>query len=315
MTIGREERSLLFVLAHGVGEHELAALRTALGPDDIAPAAGMQVPDHAVDVLLRSLDASTTLRDLGVVVDRSNLVLRPRGRDDGTAALAIERRPTGPAAVTLFASTDVLTRAARGGPSAALEAARDLGALLARLRGRLRRGDPTETWFVGLGSPEAVRTTFDLETAWQERIVAGLAEETSLRLADGVAFVAAANRRAMELAFSRMRRPPFATHGTPIETGPAQFVLRARPGVAFGRERVAARAVHAADAAAVFAAPCGDSVRARGSSFDELLARFWMRAATLHAECADEVSMPVRGEPGTVATPTANVDAGTVTRT
>ncbi len=312
MSTGPETRSLLLVLAHGVGDHELAALRATLGAAALAPTAAMRVPDHPVDALLRSLDATASLRDLGVGVDRSSLVLRPRGRDDATAAEVIGRRATGPAAVTLFASTDVLARAMLGGATAARDAARDLGTLFARLCERLRRGDPTETWFVGLGSPEPVHTTFDVEAAWRARIVAQLADETSLRVTDGVAFVAATNRRAMELAIARMHRAPFAACGTPVETGPAQFVFRARPGIAFGRERLAARAPHAADAKAVFAAPCGDSVRARGLSFDELVARFWMRAASLRADIDAEPGVRKHVETANDEVRGANVDADAV---
>lgn len=277
-------RPLLFVFAHGIGAHEFDAIGGAQDDDALAPPAAIELPEHPVATVLRRLDAAAELRDLGITVDRRSLVLRPQGRSDASAIEALAHRVKGPAAVTLFESFDVLAHAAIGGLPAARRQAAQLAAAVARLRDLLRRGDRPETWFVGLGSPHAVHTTFDFARAWHERIVPPLADEVRLGLSAGSATITAANVRSLDLVAALLRRSPFAAHATAAAAGGCRLHCRARQGVAFGRHRVAARAPEAHEANAVFAAPVGDSVRNRGIPFDELIGRFWMRAATQHGD-------------------------------
>lgn len=292
MTTVPPRRPLLLVLAHGIGEDEFDAVRAALTDEPLAPPAPIGLPGHPVSAVLHRLDATAELRELGVTVDRRALVLRPSGRTDATAVEALASRPMGPAAVTLFESVDVLAQAAIGGRPAARRQAAQFGAAIARLRDLLRRGDRPETWLVGLGSPHAVHTTFDFARAWHERIVPPLAREVRVDVFAGSAMVTATNVRALEFVAAVLQRSPFAAHTTAVPADGCRLCCRARDGVAFGRQRVAARAPAAHEANAVFAAPVGDSVRARGIPFDELIGRFWMRAATLHGEVAAPAAVP-----------------------
>ncbi|MBL9077170.1 MAG: hypothetical protein JNL08_06695 [Planctomycetes bacterium] len=303
MTTAPNPRPLLCVLAHGIGPRELAAVQagaaTAFG---VQPSAALALPAQPVAALLGDLDAVRYLEDLGVAVDRSCLVLRPAGRTDPTAAGVLARRATGPADVTLFEATDVLAQAAVGGPVAAHAAAVRLGELLARLAAILRRGDAPELWCVGLGAPVAVATTFDVAAAWRRRALPPVGDDLALRVTPGLTTVTAANQRALDLAAHWLQAPPFAAHGTVAADRAGSLQFAARSGVAFGRARFTARAPLPAEAHGVVWAPLGDLARRRDLAFADVIARFWLRAAALHADLDDALAL----EPTAAA---ANVEA------
>ena len=272
---------LLLVVAHGVGARELTEIdATAL---DLPRAAPVELPSDPVRTLAFECDASDALADLGVAVDRRSLLLRPRGRTDATAIERLAERPTGPAPVTVFESTGVLDAAVVGGIRAAAAAARQLGDTLAAARSRLRRGDPPEVWFVGLGSAAPVGAMFDFAAAWRRRVAAPLARDLRVEMAAGAVRIAGANHRALQLAASVLACAPFDRHGEATAPSRGEVVFRARAGTAFGERPVAARATNTRTSTGVFAAPVGDTARRGGLAFAELLARFWMRAALLLA--------------------------------
>lgn len=283
MTANPAPRPLLLVLAHGVGEAELVAMRATADACNLAAPAAIALPPHPIQVLLQDHDAARELHDLGVAVDRQSLVVRPSGRTDASAIERIARRATGPAPVTLFEATSVLQQAVAGGPTAALDAARQLGSQLVHLARVLRRGDLPEVWFVGLGAAAPVRTTFDLAAAWQAHVLPPRAHDLMLHVRPGVATITGSNQRALDLVAAQLRGAPFADFGKVEATSTTgQLALRAHAGVAFGRHGMAARAAHPDEARGVFAAPIGATMQQRGIGFAELLARFWMRAAALH---------------------------------
>lgn len=302
---------LLLVLAHGVGARELDRARAAAGLGEMPPVP-VQLPARPVAALLGELGATDELTGLGVAVDRSCLVLRPAGRDDATAAAELARRATGPADVTLFEARDVLAQARTGGATAAAAAAARLGDLLVELARVLRRGDAPETWIVGLGAAVAVRTTFDLASAWSERVVPVLGDRTALRVSDRAAFVATANYRAREILVHRLAEPPFAAHGAvaPGEHGELRF--EAGPSVAFGRAPIAARGPLPHEAGGFVQAPLGDLARRSALAFADVMVRFWSRAALLHADLGDGADIDTGRVGSDVrvadAAPTAAVD-------
>lgn len=305
MTPRPAPRPLLLVLAHGVGPAELAALGPLVAGPDPLPVA---LPDQPIAAVLGDFAATRELTDLGVAVDRSCLVLRPAGRSDATAAETLARRPTGPADVTLFEATDVLAQAMAGGRAAATAAATRLGDLLQRLAAILRHGELPELWFVGLGAPITTATTFDMAAAWRRHVLPPLGDELTLRVGPASATVRGANQRALDRAAELLRQAPFAAHGelAPCATGTLRVV--ARTGVAFGARRLAARPPLPHEAEGVVLAPLGDLARREGRTLADVLARFWLRAATLHGDRTDAVAPEPVAQPAgldDVAAPTA----------
>ena len=280
-------RPLLLVLAHGVGPAELAALGPMAAGVEPLPAA---LPDRPIAAVLGEFDATRELTDLGVAVDRSAVVLRPAGRSDATAAEVLAGRPAGPADVTLFEARDVLAAAMVGGRAAAAAAATWLGDLLQRLATILRRGDPPELWFVGLGAPIATATTFDLAAAWRRHVLPPLGDDLTLRVGPASAIVRGANQRALDRAAGLLQQTPFARHVTLTPCATGTLHLEARRGVAFGAERLAARPPLPHEVEGVVWAPLGDLARRKGLTFADVLARFWLRAATLHGEVDEGVA-------------------------
>jgi len=278
-------RPLLLVVAHGVGEPELASLDAA--SLDLPAPAPLPLPPDPVAVLRHAGDATESLHDLGVAVDRTALLLRPAGRTDATVVARLGERATGPAPVTLLEFAGVLEAAAIGGAAAARRATTQLQDLLVTCRERLRRGDAPETWLVGLGSPTPVGTTFDFLRTWRERAVARLENELSVRVRAGVVTIDAANCRALDLAAAHLARPPFAALGTPILAGPGRLRFHANHGVAFGERRLAARAPNHRATTGIVAAPASRSRVAGDDPFATLLARFWLRAAELQPSEVD----------------------------
>ena len=234
-------RPLLLVLAHGVGERELATVRDAAGWRTDLGHASLALPGNPVRDCLHELDATADLRNLGIDVDRSSLLLRPAGRTDETAMQALAGRALGPAPVTLFEATSVLAQAIAGGTHAALVAAAELGTMLTRLGTRVRRGDLPEVWLIGLGSAAAVHTTFDLDAAWQQHVLAPLADDLALRLLPGLATILGDNQRALDLAAHTLGNAPFARHGHLLPRRPGRLRFAAGAGIAFGKRRTCAR--------------------------------------------------------------------------
>jgi hypothetical protein len=288
VTSGDAARPLLLVLAHGIGATELARLRGS-GFGGAMPAAAVRLPDLPVQEVLTA-GAAHELQDLGVAVDRCCLTLRPAARTDATAVEMLAQRATGPAEVTLFEARDILAQAMLGGPVAAAAAAEQFAALVERLGAVLRRGDAPELWFVGLGSPVAVHTTFDLAAAWQQHVLPPLADDLTLRTTPGEATVRADNQRALDLAAHALQRAPFASRGRVRSIGNSQLQFVADPGIAFAPHRLAARAPLPHEANGVACAPLGDLARAPELDLAQVLARFWMRAAALHADVADAIT-------------------------
>jgi len=288
VTAPQQPPRLLLVLAHGVGERELAPLRAGAAWSGTMPTAPLQLPEHPVAAVLDDFDAARQLHDLGVAVDRSSLVLRPAGRTDATAILGAAQRATGPADVTLFEARDVLQQAMVGGPVALAAAAQQLGALLDTLGAVLRRVDAPEVWLIGLGSPVGVRTTFDLAAAWREHVLPPLANELTLHHMPGSATVRADNQRALDLAANTLRRAPFAQNGRVQAIANGQLHFTAAPHVAFAARPLAARAPLPHEANGIACAPLGDLVRMPDLDLAQLMARFWTRAAALHVELTDD---------------------------
>jgi len=308
VTARAADRPLLLVLAHGIGARELDHVRGDSAWGGTLPTAPLRLPEQPLQVALDG-GAAAELRDLGIAVDRSSVVLRPAGRSDATAVETIARRATGPAEVTLFAANDVLAQAAVGGAVAAAAAAERLGALLDHLGVLLRRGDAPEVWFVGLGSPVTVSTTFDLAAAWRHHVLAPLAHDLTLHGGPGAATVRADNQRALDLAVDRLRRAPFARHGRARQIGNGQLQFAAAPGVAFGPRRIAARAPLPHEANGIACAPLGDLARAPDLDLAQLMARFWLRAAARHVEVDDTdlaARVAVAAPAGPPAAPTAD---------
>jgi hypothetical protein len=288
VTAPHQPERLLLVLADGIGERELLQVRTGATWSGTMPTAPLRLPGDPVAAVLGGLGAAHELHDLGVAVDRSSLVLRPAGRTDATAIAGVARRTTGPADVTVFAARDALPQAMVGGPVAVAAAAQQLGALLDHLGTVLRRGDAPEVWFVGLGSPVAVHRTFDLAAAWRGHVLPPLAHELTLHHTPGSATVHADNQRALDLAANTLRRAPFARHGRVQAVANGQLHFTAAPHVAFGPRPLAARAPLPHEANGIACAPLGDLVRKADLHLADVMARFWLRAATLHVEPTDD---------------------------
>lgn len=273
------------MFAHGVGASELSRLQEAVGTlagTAATPLAGTAELTTGLGAGLGHLDATEHLRDLGVEVDRSALTLRPSHRSDPTAIERLARRATGPAPVTLFAANDVLALAETDGARGLQVAMAQLACNLERLTAVLRRGELPETWLVGLGSPVAVRTTFDFASAWRQRIVPPLARDLALHLATGHARIVADNMQALVVLARELQKPPFAAHGRLVRaaTGTLRFV--AHPGIAFAAQRLHARAPRPDEAAPVAALPLAHHSEP-ALDLGGVLARFWMRAVALHA--------------------------------
>ncbi len=142
-------------------------------------------------------------------------------------------------------------------------------------------------WFVGLGSPVAVRTTFDFVTAWRRRVLAPLSHDLTPIVSAGMVIVRADNQRALDLATAALHEPPFARHGRLRQIGNGRLQFTAAPGVAFAPHPVAARAPLPHEANGIACAPLGDLARAPDLDLAQLMARFWLRAAALHVVVAE----------------------------
>ncbi|MEO6597100.1 MAG: hypothetical protein ABIP94_20335 [Planctomycetota bacterium] len=281
MTRPEPARPLLLLLAHGVGARELPPLQGSarLGQIEVP----VSMPPSPAHTLLRAFDATAALRNMGIEVDRSCLTLRPRGRTDETAIEILTRRATGPARVTVFEATGVLTQAIVGGANAALAAAARLALQLERLATNLRAFDLPEVWFVGLGSACAVHTSFDFDAAWRPRVTAPLANELTLRCTPGVATIFGKNQRALDIATHLLAQTPFTRHGRLLPSASGRLRFAALGGVAFTDRRVLARAPREDEARALAVLPRAPRTTENELDLAGLLARFWMRAVELHA--------------------------------
>lgn len=307
-------RPLLCVFAHGVGAAELARLQADLPALAAAPATPLAgAIDLAADGL-GPLDATDRLRDAGVAVDRSAVVLRPAHRSDRTAIDLLAQRPTGPAPVTLFAAGDLPLLAAREGVRGLRVGLAQLGDDLRRLGLVLRRGEAPELWLIGLGSLVPVRASFDFAAAFGRHLPPPLGRDLQLHVAAGAARVVAANRRALVLAARALARPPFAAHVAVGAGAAGTLRCLARPGVAFGRRPVVARTARSDEAAPVAALPVPHHA-SEPLDVAGVMARFWLRAAALHAPTVAPLPQPApdravaSGELPITAAPAATADA------
>jgi len=286
-------RPLLLVLAHGLRAADLGGL-TAAEPATTTPVELTGLPLEPERFVLGGGDASGALWDLGIAVDRSNLTLRPRGRDDRTALENLRRRPTGPAPVTLISTTVARDIALGGGDPG--RAVAEVDAFVAAVRDALRAGDRPEVWLVACGAVETAMVTFDFAGHYERRFAWPWRQELRATVTSEQVTIRAANHRALAHAAAQLQQPPFRGHGT--LSAPTADTLRfaACPGVAFGRHRLAARPSLATTGAALVP-DTGETLPAT-LPFAELLVRFWLRAEALHAP-ADA------GEPRRAATTAA----------
>lgn len=292
--------NLLFVLAHGVGRASFTALRAAIGcrPHEL-PLAAPAGREDAIGLLAGAADATPQLRDLGVEVDRSSVVLRPAASCDAAVVSALAARARAPAPVTVLELRSVLDTAVTAGEGAARRAVAELAELVAAAADALTRaGGPTETWLVGLGEPVPVARTFDFAGAWRRSAAAPLGRELSVAVGLDRAHLRAATASARDLAVDVLRRPPFRGAGVVADGWDGPRFL-AEPGVAFGSRRVLARPPHPHEAAPVALLP--RAPRAADAELDlrGLIARFWMRAAAHAARTAPE-PQPAAPAPATV---------------
>jgi len=273
---------LLLAFAEGVGPDALTALRLHGEPAGSVVVPLADVPANPIACLLGPFDAVVELRDLGVAVDRSSVLFRAANMPDAAVIAALSGRVTGPADVTVLAFSSVLDAARAGGNAAVPRARIELGALLEAAGDRLRSGERPELWLVGLGDPQPVHTTFDVERHFVARVPAPLSQQLQLLVGEAAATVIGENQRALDLARELLGKPPFRGCGTTVLPRPGALQFVASAGFAFGSTRVAGRAAHRNEATAAVLLPAAARTAARSIDFRGLLARFWMRAATLH---------------------------------
>ena len=241
---------LLLAFAEGVGAASLTALRLHGCPAGAVLLPLTDVPDDPAACLLGPGDASAELRDLGVPLDRSSLLFRSTNRSDDAAVAALSCRATGQAPVSVLELESVLVAARAGGLAAVPKGLTRLSTLLEAAADRLRSGDRPEIWLVGFGDVHAVHTMFDVAHHWHRRIAAPLGQQLRLRVTGEAATVIASNQRALDHARELFTSAPFVAHGAVTTVRPDTLRFAAGTGIAFGAQRVGARAAHRTEAAA-----------------------------------------------------------------
>ena len=276
--VSTASRPLVLVLAHGLRARDLAGL-SCIESAAATPLAVTEVPDDPEQFLAGEGDASATLFDLGVAVDRSSLTLRPRGRTDAMVLETLRHRPTGPAPVTLLSTRAALDQALGGGDLR--HAVAEVDAFVQQARTILRAGDLPEVWLCACDAAQTARVTFDFaghyERAfgwpWRQSLHASVRAERAVVRAD--------DQRALEHAAAVLGRAPFRSHGELSQPAPGTLHFTARGGVAFGRRRLAARRGTSSRATALL--PTTGEPLPQTLTFAEWLTRFWLRAQALHA--------------------------------
>ncbi|MCA8973217.1 MAG: hypothetical protein KDC98_00775 [Planctomycetes bacterium] len=271
---------MLLAIVHGVGPCTIAALRVAAG----LPEAAAAIPMPAGDTDWQHFfgddgDATPWLRDVGVAVDRSNLVLRPAHWSDADAIAGIDRRPTGPAQVTILELRAVLESCRRSGPAALPAAIGHAADRLRHIADRLRAGDPCEIWLLGLGELEPVSRSFDFDREWRRGLPPPLGDELSTIIAPAVVTIGTTSLEATERARATLASPPFRGKGTGVVMNPFRLEFRASHGLAFGARRQPMRAAHREEATTVAVLPRPTREPALPLDLRGFVARFWLRAS------------------------------------
>lgn len=275
-------RPLLLLIAHGLRAQDLAGL-TAAEPAAATPLQLTGVPTEPERVIAGAADASAALWDLGIAVDRSPVCLRPAGRSDTSALENLRRRPTGPAPVTLLTSTFAHDLGLAEGRTRDYAIA-EVDAHLQTAKQILRSGDQPEVWLLACGAWEPVLVTFDFAGAWQRRFAWPWRRSLRASVAAERATIVANDQQALQCAAAVLQRSPFREHGTLTMPRAGTLTFTARAGVGFGRRRVFARPSTSTCAAAL--TPNSGEPLPDELPFEEWLARFWLRAQSLHSRSA-----------------------------
>jgi len=299
------EPALLLVVAHGVGANALRVLRAHDGLPRCAVSLGRS-SEGATTLLRGCADAVPLLRELGVATDRSSLVLRSTTACDDSAIAALSRRPTGPANATILELRSVVQAGLTAGLDAVPAALSQLAERIAAAARRVRSGEPTEVWLLGLGDLQPVTATFDFERAWQDSKAAPIARELESQVGLGCVTIRASNERARDIARDVLTREPFRQFGSVTTTFDLQLRFLAAANVAFGRERVAARPPDREEAELQALLPRQPRASEIALDLRTMIARFWMRAAA-HADL--RAVTPVTSVPTTGAPPAGTVPA------
>lgn len=262
-------------------------------------------------VIREEIDATAALRDLGVDIDRSNLLLRPRHGSDETALVTLSQRPTGAAHATVLELSSLVETCLAAGTAALPAAIGRTAGLLRQAAATVRHGQPTEVWLLGPGDLQPVERTFDFATEWSRRVAAPLRRELPLHLTPGQASIWPRSRAALERALDALTNRPFSAFGDVVERGPDIVRLQAGRGIAFGPRHVVARGPVGDESIPVALLP--RALRAEELELDlhTLMARFWMRAAehmttTATAPDGSPTAAPsLEGAPGPITSPPA----------
>ena len=249
--------SQLLVLAHGLSLRDRADL-DRLWPDAAAAGAAL-LPlepgqDDAAAALGRALPVDA-LRDLGVEVDRSSLVLFAGWCSDDQQVARLERRIGGPARLTVLDLREPLLAAiAAGSPGDGSErAARALLANVQRATSLLRRRGPVGLWLAALGAPVPVTHTCDGK-ALLRRLLGRAAGGSRIHAEPHQLTVACGSHRASMLLRARLA-DTFLGDAVAEDLGGGRLRLFAPRRVAFGRTPVHARAPHHDEACATAGLP------------------------------------------------------------
>lgn len=247
--------------------------------------------EGARTLLAGAADATPLLRELGVAVDRSSLVLRSTASCDDQAIATLSRRPTGPAHATILELRSVVETGVAAGLDAVPAALSLLAQRIARTALRVRSGEPTEVWVLGLGDLQPVATTFDFEPAWRHSRAGPIAGELEVLIGLGCVTLRATNQRARDIACGVLTGWPFRQYGSVTEEFDQRLRFVAAPSVAFGRRRVAARPPNREEAGLQALLPRAPRAAEIAPDLRAMIARFWMRAAA-HASLGHAAPAP-----------------------
>ena len=192
------------------------------------------------------------LREMGLTVDRSSIVLARRRADDHSKVERILRRPMGPADVTILALDDPLAAARLAGTASHgyREAQARTDDHLAAVAGYLQQaGVPPSVWMLMEGPVQAVHRVFSV-ASFVDRLPSSLQQQIEVRVDDGAVLFRCASRPAARALGKALAAHPLGNAGRvfgpaapPPETTlhPGESLVVAAEGVAFGEQRVRAR--------------------------------------------------------------------------
>lgn len=303
---------LLLAVVDDLGHEDLAALGGVAGAAQATRL--VDLPRDPLGYLCGAGDASESLRDRGVAVDRSSLLLTAPGRSADATLAKLDRRPTGTAPITLLA----LSLGPTASAAARAVALAEFELLLARLRERLRAGDLAELWLAGLGAAEPVQLTFDFAAHWQDVCRWPLRDQVRATVTPGRVVLRATDAASQTQAQALLALPRFAPYGELAPARRGELAFAAKPGIAFGRQPLVARRRSAPSAGAL--TPALGEPLAEQLPFTDWLARFWLRAHAVHGleaiarePARRSIPTPV-AEPPTWATPADRVPVGAAMR-